>query len=305
MKTSSKAISAATEALKPTNSYWATFAYGSLRGRTSRALCNSAIGRPIPRALGLLLIAARCASSEPPPAGQDAGPSGHDATASVDSGQALTPGDAGSRDSGTLRDTCNPLAQTGCSDPSRPKCVIEQSNPDAGIGAHCIADDPAIDKNLDAICAGTDCKPGLACVSTATAPECKQICDPKTSAGCSSLGAGLGCENPLLDSNFAVCVPLPPACDAYTQAPCTSGQSCQFYFHLNGSFDLRCGPSGAGTEGATCARDSDCARGLVCLSESGGASSCRKICQANSDCSSAAPMCNGTVGGVSLKYCSN
>jgi hypothetical protein len=278
MKTSSKAISAATAVLRPT------------------------------RAAVLLLFLAACPSSEPAPSGLDSGlDSGlsSDAVASADA-QALEPADTGAPDLGVLQDSCDPVKQTGCSDPTRPKCIIEQSNPDSGIGAHCVADDPSSDKNLDAVCGGGNCKAGLACVRTATAPECKEICDPRmTTNGCASLGADYACDQGVLDSNYAVCVALAPSCDGNTQAPCASDQSCQIYPHLNGSFDLRCEPVGAGTQGAACARGSDCARGFLCLYEGATPSACYKICRANGDCPTSAPMCNGTVAAVGLRYCSN
>jgi len=193
-----------------------------------------------------------------------------------------------------LIDSCNPITQN-CLAPID-KCVVE---PQMGrSGTTCAERDPA-DKPRDAVCGGSDCQAGLACVRTGTVGRCLLACDRTTGEPCSTLGADADCRLQIRGTNWGACEQLPPICDALTQAPCPVDQACQPVRRFNGMFEYRCRPPGTGMNGDRC-ENSGCVRGQLCVREEAASSFCRKPCGDDSGCTMP-ETCSRVVLGV--KYC--
>ncbi len=250
----------------------------------------------------LILLLAACSEAEPPSAPADAGASVSDAAVIFsDAGvpaDASLPGDGGLQrpDSGAAVDQCDPLLQN-CPDPD--KCVVE-----GGAATQCVA--PRSDEqSLGDACMGRDCERGLACVrlvQTSTSGQCVKICDLNTGDGCDGLGDDYECRTRITGSNWGACSLLPPLCDPYTQDPCAADRACQPFVRRNGTWEFRCRLAGTATEGEACGASAPCARELACVSDRSGNAACRRICQANTDCTGTS-QCVGVVDEPPFMYC--
>lgn len=245
---------------------------------------------------GILVLAA-CGSNEPAPSPtQDGGPSDAADGSIVDTGTSTRSTDAGFPDAGPRpTDQCNPITQD-CVDPSMSLCVVEPAM--AGQGTTCV--DPSTTAlSLGQICRSRDCAPGLACVRTSSVPRCVAVCAPGSATDCARLGGDHDCRS-IHDTNWGACVPLPPICDPYTQAPCAALEACQPVQRTGGAFDFRCRTAGPGAEGGACDNTMGCGRGLLCVREN-GVTTCRKPCHEGGNECSGGTACTGTV--LTIRYC--
>lgn len=253
--------------------------------------------------LALALVGAACSSEEATPSLPDASVpadgSTLDGSTTTDSG--VHADAAVADDASTIVDDCDPVAQTGCTAPDT-KCVVE--NPEPMGGTLCVP--PGTDVALDGLCTGGDCQPGLACVRTSSvASTCQQVCNFGTGTGCAALGDEFECRTRLTDTNWGVCLRLPPTCDPTTQAPCGPSLACGPYLRRSGAWEFRCRSAGTQAEGQACGSSGggDCARGLACVrSQVTGQAACRKYCDTNSDCT-APTTCAGSVPEPAFMYC--
>jgi hypothetical protein len=256
----------------------------------------------------LALAAASCSDSEPPATNTDSGTTGNSDAGEVssDAGQtgsdASVGGDAGSIFDGGVSDNCDPLLQSGCTDPAT-KCVIEPDSQNAG--AHCVP--PGNDVGLGEECMGEDCLAGLACVMTSTVSSCVQICSITTGAGCEALGSDYDCRTRIIGTNWGACSLLPAICDPLTQDPCAANEACSTFTRRNNVREFRCREAGPQTEGQPCgssANSAQCVRGNVCVLDGpSGTATCRQFCDSNDDCAPPA-TCAGVVNDPPFQFCS-
>lgn len=95
------------------------------------------------------------------------------------------------------------------------------------------------------------------------------------------------------------------ACDVGAQTGCPTGEKCVPGFHGGA-----CVANGTATEGQPCTVDQttnadNCVGGLICDSTVGSANICRKICTADSSCTTSGQLCAGYTSkyGVCLPSC--
>ncbi len=125
------------------------------------------------------------------------------------------------------------------------------------------------------------CEPGAVCVdTTSTASTCRKFCDDDTD--CEAPG-GL-CVYPLDDGNGGLIpgvMTCTDNCDPVTNAGCAVG-ACRLLKETTGLMRnvTLCGESGAGMQGDSCAKYSDCAPQFTCTATARG-KVCSKWCELN------------------------
>jgi len=82
----------------------------------------------------------------------------------------------------------------------------------------------------------------------------------------------------------------PFACDPVDQTGCTGGRACYSDLFTDQQAPYECLTPGAGTDGASCTQNSDCAAGFWCAK--GGLNKCTQYCDATKPCAaSGSPTC--------------
>jgi hypothetical protein len=153
----------------------------------------------------------------------------------------------------------------------------------------------------------TDCAPGHACVRYSP-PVCEKLC--VDDAGCA---AGYHCSEPATCAGGSTplgrtCHKDPPACSGETPAGtamCGPGMNCLQVGAACLPLKFGCRPAGTVGEGSPCKGTLDCMSGIVCVGDSAGLATCRRLCATNADClegrlCSGRFSCDGTPLGA---YC--
>jgi hypothetical protein len=147
------------------------------------------------------------------------------------------------------------------------------------------------------------CQAGFDCVATGNTGTCFKFC--AKDAECTAPG-GL-CVVTLVDQNQK---PIPnatlcsPNCSPITNAGCpVAGTSCQLAQEQAGQqrFFTMCDGAGAGTQGAACSQDSDCAPMFGCFTDANQKHTCMRWCDASKQACpgglSCAPLMNPVTQG--------
>jgi hypothetical protein len=158
------------------------------------------------------------------------------------------------------------------------------------------------------------CEPGLGCVNTGATATCYKFCD--SDKMCTAPG-GL-CIVTLVDQNqneipnAKLCT---PNCSPITNTGCpVAGTSCQIGQEQAGAqrFFTTCEGAGAGTQGASCTKDADCAPTYGCFTNAAQQQRCMRWCDASKQACpgglTCAPLSDGlgndvTVGAVTYGVC--
>jgi hypothetical protein len=247
-------------------------------------------------AIALCLVAAACAQGKKPtgnPSGGDGGAGAQGASGGAGgTGNVGGVGGAGNEGgtgnvgntggAGGTQPTCDEdpckltLPQCGC--PSGEQCSVSPA------GRECIAQG---DVGWGDVCVGEECAPGHLCLQTTPSDAtCGKFCE--VDADCSAPGGlcvlklndGAGGEIP----DVLLCS---ENCDPATNVGCEVG-GCQIAREPDGQerFFSICGESGAGTQGASCVDNGDCAATFACVND-GTTNLCTKWCVISS------PSCPG------------
>ncbi len=206
---------------------------------------------------------------------------------------------------------CDLVDQCGCAAPN--VCDLDVSNLP---NTHCRpVNSPGMDEST---CASfNDCAGGFVCVSAADEASCRRYC--RTNADCDAPRGA--CVITLVDGSTEIpgavvcssnCDPINPAAGGCPATwGCYPGVIDPDGVPGNGDETTigDCAPAGAGTQGATCAANSDCAQGFLCIN-TGVTTECLRMCNtAVGDCSgSPGTTCGGTdpvitLGGVTYGIC--
>ncbi|MBP6633876.1 MAG: hypothetical protein KA297_30940 [Kofleriaceae bacterium] len=212
---------------------------------------------------------------QPPDASVDARPP----DASVDA--TVVPPDASVDASTCPTSPCDLQAQCGC--PGGQACDIDFTDL---VGNACRAVTTPGDEN-DTCASQSACAAGWVCVGDAAGTSCEEYCDADTDCG-----APRGrCVVQLVDGSAQ---PIPGAvtcssgCDptgVVTGGVCPAAWKCSLAgaTFLGSAVDIvDCTPAGAGTVGAGCTGDNQCAAGTLCIDNDGGGpnpTACNRICQ--------------------------
>lgn len=199
-------------------------------------------------------------------------------------------GAGGAGGSSCAEDPCKLVApQCGCG-------VDEQCSLDGNAERTCV---PAGDVPWKEVCApGTECEPGNLCVTVAGKSVCAKYCADDAQCG----GPGGLCIRTLNDANGD---PIPDvllcteSCDPATNMGCPAqATSCQLGKEQDGQlrFFTLCLASGAGTQGASCMANADCAPTFGCFND-GVSDMCLKYCKINApNCPAGAQCIEITIG---------
>lgn len=209
-------------------------------------------------------------------------------TSSSTTGSGGSGGSSGSGGSGgaCAESPCK-LVDPQCGCPNGKACSIN------AMGSRvCVAEGPAMWNN--ACGAGNQCQAGTVCLSTPGAPgTCYKFC--ASDADCQAPGGlcviGVNDANMMQIPNLTLCS---ANCDPIANTGCSQvpGLKCTIGQEQAGQMRdfSECIAAGAGTQGASCAKEQDCAAGYACLTTNGGASyNCYKYCNV------IAPACGGIM----------
>jgi len=195
----------------------------------------------------------------------------------------------------TLGSMCNPVVQSQCM-PGE-KCVHTN---DDDLARCALADGAELENEPCQLTTHSDtCAPGLICTRLleGDALRCYRYCD-----GAGSCGADASCMYGL-GADASVCS-LP--CDPFND-PCKAGLYCATYFETSTLF-YTCTTEPDTTLGAlgdSCEELADCGAGLVCLNDSYGDATCRRLCNDAHPCAGGpcAPMYADNVVLENIGFC--
>ncbi|HET6282572.1 MAG TPA: hypothetical protein VFH73_16530 [Polyangia bacterium] len=197
-------------------------------------------------------------------------------------------------DAPKMNQKCNPVCQNGC---QCGRCNVIGKEPTCtAIGA----------KTVGQVCnlSADDCSAGLICLQEAcgggTLGRCYKYCSKADQCG------GPSCQIPVLapgnqETGFLVCDVAAQDCDPVAKTGCPS-PSLNCYLTSANQTLCDC-PNRAGMLGEACTIYSDCATGLVCVSNLAGlaGSRCAQICSQQSPNCPAAMHC--IPSGMKYGYC--
>jgi hypothetical protein len=153
--------------------------------------------------------------------------------------------------------------------------------------------------------ASSQCVGGTACLDFGDGLRCQELCPMGSIGDCTT---GFVCTGSITgaDPCIQVCRPLPERCNIYVQDCADPMDACTFASNAEtGERYTGCRPAGTRTDGQPCGGTSgSCARGLVCITES-GTSSCHYACDPAVMPTSCPAMqaCTGTARSWGVGYC--
>jgi hypothetical protein len=153
--------------------------------------------------------------------------------------------------------------------------------------------------------ASNQCVGGTACLDFGDGLRCQELCPMGSIGDCTT---GFVCTGSITgaDPCIQVCRPLPERCDIYLQDCADPADACTFASNAEtGERYTGCRPAGTRTDGQPCGGSSGaCARGLVCITES-GTSSCHFACDPAVTPTTCPAMqaCTGTARSWGVGYC--
>ncbi len=157
----------------------------------------------------------------------------------------------------------------------------------------------------EACTVGNQCIGGSACLDFGDGLRCQQLCPMGSIGACGSAAA---CNGTITggDACIQVCRPLAERCNIYTQDCADPLEACTFATNPEtGERYTGCRTPGTRTDGQPCGGGSgSCARGLVCITESGVAS-CHFACDPTASPTTCPAMqaCTGTARSWDVGYC--
>lgn len=199
----------------------------------------------------------------------------------------------------TAAGTCDPFDVTSC--PSGQSC-----RPDAIGNAACQTLGTTVHAFGEVCTAGNDCAPGTLCLDFGGGLHCEQMCPMGSIGFCSGENR---CNGTLASSGTAciqVCRPRPIPCNIYTQDCADAAYSCAFATDPETRAPYTgCRLTGTVLAGGTCGGTAGaCARGLVCINES-GVTACHQVCgpDAGAPTCAAPETCTGLAHTWGVPYC--
>lgn len=154
--------------------------------------------------------------------------------------------------------------------------------------------------------ASNQCAGGTACLDFGDGLRCHRLCPMGSIGAC---GTNAVCTGTIIggDPCIMVCRALPVRCDIYAQDCADPTQACTLV--SNAETDERytgCRTAGTRTDGQPCGGSfGTCARGLICINDGSGASSCHHVCEATATPTTCptGQACTGTTRGWGVTYC--
>ncbi len=192
--------------------------------------------------------------------------------------------------------TCDVALQCGCGDAQA-----------CDVSATGVADcRPEGAKGLGQACAtASECAGGLTCLEAESSALCLPFCEDESD--CSGVGAR--CVLSLAGASDVRLCTL--ACDLVSGGGCTAGFGCQlFVAGASGGFATHCISVGPRAPGDACGTNAECALGLACVPETGGAGGrCRHYCEVEAPACGVGESCDASafagaaLGGVRFGAC--
>jgi hypothetical protein len=182
--------------------------------------------------------------------------------------------------------TCDPVQQT-C--PGGQRCTLDHSTPpklfcDASSGLQgeyqrCIA-----------TATSDECARGLTCLSNSQESTCRRFCAGNGDCGTDVCSLGVGM------TGLHACA---QSCSVLTQGCTLPSEACYFATTV-GAPAQQCLPAGSKTEGQTCAKPNDCARGLLCT---GTPLACRRPCDTSAPACPSGQSCRPLTAQLTVGFC--
>ncbi len=199
----------------------------------------------------------------------------------------------------TAAGACDPFVEGSCGDGMACRAGA------MGAPTACAMLSGTVRRQGEECTASNQCIGGTACLDFGDGLRCQELCPMGSIGECPS---GFVCTGAITgaDPCIQVCRPLPERCNIYLQDCADPLDACTFASNPETAERYTgCRPAGARTDGQTCGGGTgSCARGLVCITES-GASTCHFACDPAvmpTSCPDA-QACTGTARSWGVGYC--